>query len=312
MPTDNLQAEGTDRGIGLTRRSMMRVVGGTSVGLGLGIGAFAGTVSATEVARIVFCDCTRVTVTGGMLLGYNEVGQGDAGFDAVLYCGGDIVRRDLSGTESEQSYDVTTDPTVDSDCQIIAVEGKTYASSVGGHTQFRFCNPCSDCASEGLDAQPSDWCDDPADIPSGGGAGGVDLGTDIQVVCETGCAPPEDFAGCTPGYWKNRGRRIGSWAATGYTPGQSVDSVFSSASLSMTLLEALNGGGGRGLEGAEKILLRAAVAALLNASHPDVDYSMSAASIISEVNDALDSANRGTILSLATRLDDYNNLGCTI
>lgn len=310
MPTDDIQADGTDRGIGLSRRSMMRVVGGTSIGLGLGVGAFAGTVSATEVAGVTFCDCTRVTVRGGMLLGFDVEGSGDAGFDAVLYCGGDIVRRDLSGTESEQSYDVTTDPTVDSDCQIIAVEGATY-SSTDGHTPFRFCNTCADCASAGLSAQPSDWCDDPADIPTGGGAGGVDLGT-IQIVCETGCEDPGDFAGCTPGYWKNRGFRIGSWDATGYDPEQSVVSVFSSASLNTTLLEALGGGGGRGLVGAEKILLRAAVAALLNASHPDVDYSMSATSIISDVNAALDSDDRGTMLLLADQLDEYNNLGCTI
>lgn len=313
MPTDDIQADGTDRGIGLSRRSMMRVVGGTSVGLGLGIGAFAGTVSANEVVSVIFCDCTRVTVTGALLLGNNNPpdATGDGGYDAVLYCDGTIVRRNLTGTQTEQSYDTTTDPTVGSDCQIIAVEGETYARG-SGHTSFRFCNPCSDCADAGLVAQPSDWCDDPADIPSGGGAGGVDLGTDIQIVCETGCDDPGDFAGCTPGYWKNRGLRIHSWDATGYDRDDLVVDVFSSASLSMTLLEALGGGGGRGLVGAEKILLRAAVAALLNASHPDVDYSMSAASIISDVNDALDSADRGTILSLADQLDEYNNLGCTI
>jgi hypothetical protein len=38
-----------------------------------------------------------------------------------------------------------------------------------------------------------------------------------------------------------------------------------------TLMEALNFGGGKGVEGAAKILFRAAVAAILNATHPNLD-----------------------------------------
>jgi hypothetical protein len=41
-----------------------------------------------------------------------------------------------------------------------------------------------------------------------------------------------------------------------------------------TLLRALDGGGGSGLAGAQQILARAAVAALLNASHPEINYAI--------------------------------------
>lgn len=120
--------------------------------------------------------------------------------------------------------------------------------------------------------------------------------------------------GCTPGYWKNH---TGSWAGTGYAPGQTVGSVFSAASgfpslASETLLQALQGGGGPGTLGAAKILLRAGVAALLNASSSGVDYPRSPADVISEVNAALASNDRDTMLTLASALDADNNLGCPL
>jgi hypothetical protein len=79
-----------------------------------------------------------------------------------------------------------------------------------------------------------------------------------------------------------------------------------------TLLQALSFGGGSDLTGAAKILLRAAVAALLNAAHPNIDYPRTAAQIIADVNAALASGNRNTILALASQLDKDNNLGCPI
>jgi hypothetical protein len=82
----------------------------------------------------------------------------------------------------------------------------------------------------------------------------------------------------------------------------------------MTLLEALDvsGGGGNTLTGASRTLLRAAVAALLNASSNGVNYPISTAKIISDVNEALASGDRNTILTLAGTLDGYNNLGCPL
>jgi hypothetical protein len=125
--------------------------------------------------------------------------------------------------------------------------------------------------------------------------------------------PPTGEEGCTPGYWKNH---TGAWAGTGYTPGQTAGSVFSLGGFpslaSQTLLQTLQGGGGSGATGAAKVLLRAAVAALLNAAHSGVDYPRTTTQIVSDVNAALASNNRNTMLALATALDDDNNLGCPL
>ncbi|HSF43302.1 MAG TPA: hypothetical protein VLT87_26115, partial [Thermoanaerobaculia bacterium] len=67
-----------------------------------------------------------------------------------------------------------------------------------------------------------------------------------------------------------------------------------------------------GTLGAAKILLRAAVAALLNAAHSGVDYPRTTAEIIADVNAALASNNRNTMLELASELDDDNNGGCPL
>jgi hypothetical protein len=121
------------------------------------------------------------------------------------------------------------------------------------------------------------------------------------------------FEGCTPGFWKQE-QHFDQWV--GFTPNQSLESVFdvpNSLGLdNATLLEALSFKGGNDLQGASQILLRAAVAALLNASSPDVDYPKTTAQIIAEVNAALASGNRGTITSLANSLDTANNAGCPL
>lgn len=94
-------------------------------------------------------------------------------------------------------------------------------------------------------------------------------------------------------------------------------SVFGSAGAysgigSASLAEALDFGGGSGAEGAARNLLRAAVAALLNASHPGVSYPGLVPFILSSVDQALASGDRDTMLSLASSLDQDNNLGCPL
>jgi hypothetical protein len=120
--------------------------------------------------------------------------------------------------------------------------------------------------------------------------------------------------GCTPGYWKNH---PSSWPDTGYSTSQPVSSVFPEAYRypalgNSTLLQALSFDGGTGLSGAAEILLRAGVASLLNASHPGVSFPRTAARVIADVNDALASNNRDTMLVLAAALDADNNLGCPL
>ena len=121
--------------------------------------------------------------------------------------------------------------------------------------------------------------------------------------------------GCTPGYWKNH---TDNWEEA--TPGVPVKWIYSSvagtAFENTTMLEALQGGGGRGLDGARKILLRAAVAAWLNAAHEGLGYPLrrftDPGMIKDTVNAALDSNDRQTMLDLASYLDDLNNLGCPL
>ncbi|HEY2293765.1 MAG TPA: hypothetical protein VGM86_23925, partial [Thermoanaerobaculia bacterium] len=129
-----------------------------------------------------------------------------------------------------------------------------------------------------------------------------------------GDTPPAGNQGCSPGYWKNHPY---SWTAAGYSTSQHVQSVFSAASGywslgNATLLESLSFQGGSDLNGAAGILLRAATAALLNAAHPQVSFPLTQAAVISQVNAALNSHNRDTILSLASTLDADNNLSCPL
>ena len=126
------------------------------------------------------------------------------------------------------------------------------------------------------------------------------------------------FEGCTHGAWKNHLLEIGEWVPTGFSPDQTVVSVFSEAAaypdlngdtVEDTLLDALNFGGGDGVEGGARILLQAAVAALLNAAHPDVNYPMPEGDVIAKVDAALASGDPDTMLDLEEILNEYNNFG---
>lgn len=113
--------------------------------------------------------------------------------------------------------------------------------------------------------------------------------------------------GCTPGYWKNH---TDAWI--GYTPTTLVSAVFSNAGpyAGDTLLQALHLKGGPGVDGAEQILLRAAVSALLNST--SVNYPLTTAEVITMTDNALATGDRATILSVAAELDALNNLGCPL
>ena len=132
--------------------------------------------------------------------------------------------------------------------------------------------------------------------------------------------------GCTPGYWKVQ-QHHDSWQEA--KPTDKLTSKFAKASLytstkNMTLLQALQGSGGTGLEGAAKVLARAATAAWLNAAYDDgaghlafpwrrdVASEFGRPALVKSVNAAFASKNRATMLDLATRLDRDNNLGCPL
>jgi hypothetical protein len=137
-------------------------------------------------------------------------------------------------------------------------------------------------------------------------------------VTPTSTPTPNLLDGCTPGYWKQP-QHLDSWVPTGYSPSQSIESVFDVPNTScattpdsLSLLGALNLQGGKNFCGAREILLRAAVAALLNAAHPDIDYPLTTAQVIADVNAALASGNRKTMLTLAKSLDALNNEFCVL
>jgi hypothetical protein len=169
------------------------------------------------------------------------------------------------------------------------------------------CTVSLDLSSLPSDKTPGDNCPTSSSVTVGPGE--TDLDQDFCLV-----EIPPDGEGCTPGYWKTHPN---AWAPTGYMQVQSVQSVFSNASLyggigGATLREALAFSGGSGTAGAARILLRAAVASLLNASHPDVNFPWSAGDVIMDVNAALGSLDRATMLALASTLDQDNNLGCPL
>jgi hypothetical protein len=76
-----------------------------------------------------------------------------------------------------------------------------------------------------------------------------------------------------------------------------------------TFMDALRYQGGSGVAGAQRILLRAAVAAWLNAAHDGLGYPLTRAEFITEVKDALASGDRQRMLALTAELDRLNNLG---
>jgi hypothetical protein len=160
--------------------------------------------------------------------------------------------------------------------------------------------PPDPCADLGGDTDGDGVCDKLDNCPLIKNADQTDSdGDGIGDACEP---PSTGSEGCTPGYWKNHTE---NW--TGYSTEATLESVFDVPDGlgldNVTLLEALgaNGGGARAL-------LRHAVAALLGAAHPAVDYPQGAADIIAAVNAALASGNATTIENLKNQLDRWNNL----
>jgi hypothetical protein len=137
--------------------------------------------------------------------------------------------------------------------------------------------------------------------------------TPTKTATPTATPTPRANEGCTPGFWKQP-QHLDSWV--GFAPGQTLESVFNVPNAfgldNATLLEALSFQGGESVTDAARILLRAAVAALLNAASASVDFPLSVSDVTAQVNAALASGNRDTILALAARLDALNNLSCPL
>ena len=123
--------------------------------------------------------------------------------------------------------------------------------------------------------------------------------------------------GLTPVFWKTNADSNGAVAwprssdPTGplvYSPTQLLSSVFTLPSSLGLGTVTLNGALGlTGTTGANA-LMRSAVAALLNATHPRVAYPLTARQVIDRVNTAL-AGNTNGMNSLQSTLNGYNNLG---
>jgi hypothetical protein len=116
---------------------------------------------------------------------------------------------------------------------------------------------------------------------------------------------PRGGEGCTPGYWKQE-HHFDSWRGTGYRPNMRFDRVFGvrSGYPRQSLVQAARMGGGK-----EKALRRHAVAALLNASSPNVHYYYSVDEVISMVRRAYRSENFNRFKN---RLERANEMGCPL
>ncbi|KAF1714820.1 hypothetical protein CSC71_03400 [Pseudoxanthomonas sangjuensis] len=122
--------------------------------------------------------------------------------------------------------------------------------------------------------------------------------------------PHEGVEGCTLGYWKVP-KHHDSWPWP-YTTGSSLQSAFGANAFNDTFLTALNYKGGPGIDGAKRILLKQAVASLLNAASGGVEFPLTTQQVIDMTTFALGSNDRDVMISLSATLDAYNNMGCPL
>lgn len=128
---------------------------------------------------------------------------------------------------------------------------------------------------------------------------------------------PPKYQGLTPGFWRNH---LDAWL--GYSPEDHWTDYFEdeitirigrTTITNPTLLQALMATGGiNEKKSVYDALARHAVAALLNAAHPNVDYPMTTTEIINAVNEVIGNADYTDAETLKNTLDAYNNLGGTI
>jgi len=114
--------------------------------------------------------------------------------------------------------------------------------------------------------------------------GSDDISRDAGL-CEKKTPPDEDTQSCSPGFWRNH---LTHWAATPYSPNDRVNATFGCDLVSdddLTLGEAIDAPQTYGT------LVFHAIAALLNASHPDIHFGLS----VDEVMDAACAHDKETL-----------------
>lgn len=157
-----------------------------------------------------------------------------------------------------------------------------------------------------------------------------ECGDVIAVICDQGVdrerqltiieVPMPCYGGATPGFWKNKGAKVG-WPS----PYETSDTLLKAGFVlpvdpmndnskrpvnwDDSLLVALNYKGGDGVSGMAQTLLRAAVAALLNAAEVNITYPLTEVEVLEQVNATLATEDRTIMEDLKDELDYYNNLG---
>jgi hypothetical protein len=144
----------------------------------------------------------------------------------------------------------------------------------------------------------------------------MDISEDLTIDCGF-VSPAGGFQGCTPGYWK-QWQHFDSWV--GFEPSDLFSNVFGrvitvrtavgggrpSTVIGPTLLQAVWAKGKGNAIGA---LARHAVAALLNATNPNVDYAFSLSEVITKVQNAIDS---GAFETTKNEFAIENERGCPL
>ncbi|MFN3717076.1 MAG: hypothetical protein ACK4R8_10175, partial [Thiobacillus sp.] len=119
-------------------------------------------------------------------------------------------------------------------------------------------------------------------------------------------------AGCTPGYWQ-QDHHLDSWRLTGFKPTDKFNTVFGvtqyvkSDGTPYTLLEVMRLLNGRGDPISTNLGFHA-VAALLNAAHPSVNYGYTSGEIV----DLFQKNYLKNGAALKDSLDNLNNRGCPL
>lgn len=185
----------------------------------------------------------------------------------------------------------------------------TDVAAEGQYANIATVNATADSI-EVTDSDPSHYYGTP------GGNGGVGAGGGNGGGSQN--PPSNEPGGCGPGFWKNNADKNGAnaWpagyfpsttlAAAGFVNTEGIDPT------SYSLRNALEFSGGPTLEDAERNMVKHAVAALLNAATPGVNYPWSEGQVLGEANDALATNNRQALNVQKDEFEAMNSQGCPL
>lgn len=225
------------------------------------------------------------SIAAAFLVDEEAIPAGYTVMDAALTTGGLDVP--FSATASAGSYTIVTDDPVGAGTYQLT---KTLTRDAGVA-----CEPASVLngaymSSDGTEA----------------GMIGTEQTATIALICT-----PTGGEGCTPGFWKEwtgvpPGNQPNAWEATGYRWSDPfTEPGFVNAFRGKTLLQVLDHGGG-----GKNALGRHAVAAVLNAAHPNVDYDLTEAQVVAMFNDVIE--NDGDVNALKKTFESLNEQGCPL